>query len=306
MTQTPHDQFAKQVLEGLLEPFGRVNLNRPIVSEPRAADVWFVPNSDRTLNSSREGMEVLGMLGQMIQTACLLEPFRNAIQREQILACVGELADLRAELYRKAKREHTSLSTTQLPSLWILTPTASKGLLKEFSPGDSSLWTPGFYFSTKTFATQLVVVHHLPAIPSTLWLRLMGRGIVQTSAIAELIALPWNHPFRLHALERLAVLRINLERRDNLNRDEQELAMNLSPAYLEWREATFQEGRQEGRQETLRVEIRSLLEAKFGELDGALEQLITPLAQLSSLERSRLILQSSREALQRWLEARSD
>jgi hypothetical protein len=61
MTQTPHDQFAKQVLERLLEPFGRVGLNRPIVSEPRAADVWFVPNTDAG------DMEALGLLGQMAQ-----------------------------------------------------------------------------------------------------------------------------------------------------------------------------------------------------------------------------------------------
>jgi hypothetical protein len=105
---------------GTLESFGRVGLNRPIVSEPRAADVWFVPNADAN------GMETLGSLEQMAQTTCLLE-------------C----------------------------------------------------------------------------------------GQVHAEAIAELVALPWNHPFKLHALERLAVLRINLELRQDLNRDEQELAMNF-------------------------------------------------------------------------------
>jgi hypothetical protein len=298
MTQTPHDQFAKQVLEGLLEPFGRVGLNRPIVSEPRAADVWFVPIADAG------DMDALGFLGQMAQTTCLLEPFRNAIQREDVLSCVGKLADLRAELRRKAKRDRMSLKTSQLPRLWVLTPTASKGLLREFSGEDAAVWTAGFYFSTKTFVTGLVVIHQLPAVAETLWLRLMGRGQVQAKAITELIALPWNHPFKLHALERLAVLRVNLELRQNLNRDEQELAMNLSPAYLEWRESTLQAGRQEGRQETLQVEIRGLLEAKFGALDGALEALVSPLIELSSVERSRLILQSSRDELLSWSEGR--
>jgi hypothetical protein len=73
--------------------------------------------------------------------------------------------------------------------------------------------------------------------------------------------------------------------------------MNLSPAYLEWRESTLQAGRQEAAQD----EIRGLLEAKFGALDDALELLVAPLMELSSVERSRLILQSSRDELLAWL-----
>jgi hypothetical protein len=60
------------------------------------------------------------------------------------------------------------------------------------------------------------VIHQSPVVAKTLWFRLMGRGQVRAEAIAELIALPWNHPFKLHALERLAVLQINLELRQNL------------------------------------------------------------------------------------------
>jgi hypothetical protein len=129
----------------------------------------------------------------------------------------------------------------------------------------------------------------------------MGRGSVQTRAIAELIALPRNHPFKSHDLERLAVLRVNLGLRQNLNKNDQELVMNLSPAYLEWREATRQEGRQEERQEA----TQGLLKAKFGELDRALEQVVMPLTQLSAEERSRLILQSSREDLLAWFAEQS-
>ncbi|MCU0567822.1 MAG: hypothetical protein MUF49_14630 [Oculatellaceae cyanobacterium Prado106] len=73
--------------------------------------------------------------------------------------------------------------------------------------------------------------------------------------------------------------------------------MNLSPVYLEWHETTFQEGRQEGRQESDQDNIRGLLEARFGVLDGDLEQIVVPLMGLAVVERSRLILQSSREEL---------
>jgi hypothetical protein len=81
--------------------------------------------------------------------------------------------------------------------------------------------------------------------------------------------------------------------------------MKLSLAYLEWRESTLQEGRQEGRQETLQDNIRGLLEAKFGALDGELEALVAPLMELSSVERSRLILQSSRDELLAWSEGQA-
>jgi hypothetical protein len=86
--------------------------------------------------------------------------------------------------------------------------------------------------------------------------------------------------------------------RDELDRDEQELLRNLSPAYLEWREVTLQAGRQEA----LLDAIRGLLEAKFEAVDSALAQIVIPLMRLSAVERSRLILQSSREELLAWLE----
>jgi len=48
--------------------------------------------------------------------------------------------------------------------------------------------------------------------------------------------------------------------------------MNLSPAYLRWREDTLQEGRREV--------IENLLLARFGTLDEELSRVIEPLLQL--------------------------
>jgi endonuclease V-like protein UPF0215 family len=44
-------------------------------------------------------------------------------------------------------------------------------------------------------------------------------------------------------------------------------------------------------------EIESLLEAKFGEVDQVLRQIINPLMQLSPSDRAQLILQLSRDEL---------
>ena len=73
--------------------------------------------------------------------------------------------------------------------------------------------------------------------------------------------------------------------------------MNLSPAYLRWRNDTFQEGRQEGTLEGQRIMVENLLEERFGTLDEELSQIIARIMQLPVRERTRLLLQLSREEL---------
>ena len=69
--------------------------------------------------------------------------------------------------------------------------------------------------------------------------------------------------------------------------------MNLSPAYLRWREETLQEGKQEERQEV----IENLLKARFGELDEQLSRVIEPLLQLPPEEFTPLLLNLERSEL---------
>jgi hypothetical protein len=242
MTRTAHDRFAKQLMEDLLSPFGLVELSREILGETRQADVWFAPHPEVGIEQP-----ALGVLGQMVSDSCLLEPYRNAVQPNDVRDCLSKLFDLQAELRRRAKRHKTKLSA--LPRLWIVTPTASQQLLEGFSATLRGGWTDGIYFLGEGLLSALVVINKLPLSPATLWLRLMGRGTVQTQAIAELIALPANHPFKRRTLEHLVGLQINLQSRQNRSKDERELVMNLTPVYQQWREETLQEGREAGRQE---------------------------------------------------------
>ena len=73
--------------------------------------------------------------------------------------------------------------------------------------------------------------------------------------------------------------------------------MNLSPAYLQWREETLREGMQEGIQTERRATIENLLRVRFGSLDDELSAIITQLLELPPEEFTRLLLQSSREEL---------
>jgi hypothetical protein len=241
MTRTCHDLFAKQHLEALLEPVGTVTTSRKVISETREVDVWFVPNPE-----TQSTLEQLGILGQMVRQSCVIEPFHNAVQSQEVNSCLGKLVDLTEELRRQAKRETQSLSEIDLPWLWILSPTVSERMLQGFSATARKDWPGGFYFLAPNLRTALVAIHQLPTTEDTLWLRLMGRDGVQRQAIAELLALPVNHPMRQNTIEHLAVLRINLNVGQNLDKDERALSMNLSPVYEQWRKETLQEGLQLG------------------------------------------------------------
>ncbi len=280
MTRTRHDLFAKQHLEALLEPLGTVRSSRKVTSETREVDVWFIPNPETqsTLNS-------LGLLGKMVRKRCAIEPFRNTVQPLEINSCMGKLADLTAELQRQAKREKHALSKKELPWLWILSPMISKYTLKGFRAEAENGWPQGFYFLAPLLRTALVALHELPIVEETLWLRLMARDGVQRQAISELLTLPGNHPMRQITIEHLAVLRINLNMGQNLNKDERTLAMNLTPVYEQWRKETLQEGRQEGRQEGERSLILRQLSRRVGTMSPAvMSQVETlPLHRLEAL-----------------------
>lgn len=73
--------------------------------------------------------------------------------------------------------------------------------------------------------------------------------------------------------------------------------MELSPAYLQWREETLREGMQEGIQTERRATIENLLRVRFGSLDDELSAIITQLLELPPEEFTRLLLQLSREEL---------
>ena len=107
-------------------------------------------------------------------------------------------------------------------------------------------------------------------------------------------------------LDILASWRRNLEVQDNMNDEDRELIMNLSPAYLkqreEWRKEGLQTGLQAGLQEGLQKGLQTglqegekklllrLLRRRFGEITPDLEQKIANLSipQLETLTDAQL------------------
>ncbi|MDJ1174840.1 hypothetical protein [Roseofilum capinflatum] len=285
MTRQPHDQFAKQYLKELLEPLGEVKISEEIPGETLQIDLIFVPSPEPPSNPP-----ALGLLSQLASTPCLLEPYRNSPTHAEIRSCILKLFHVHGELQRQAKREQPTLDEAQLPRLWILTPTISERVREYFGAHlKLEQWCTGVYLLADGIKTGIIAINQLPEIPETLWLRMLGKGGTQKRAIEEVLALPQDHPQRRNILELVGIWRINVESKIDLDPEERELIMELSPAYIKWREDTLQQGQ--------RLMIEALLRTRLGELDEALLAIISPLLELPPDECMSLGLHASREEL---------
>lgn len=138
--------------------------------------------------------------------------------------------------------------------MWILATAASDNLLNFFEAKlNQSHWGKGVYFLNQWTRTAIVAINRLPTTPETLWLRILGKGATQQEAIDEITSFPKGNALRNRVLELLFIWHIHVETKENLSTDDKELLMNLSPAYLRWREETLQQGVQQGRLEAQRV-----------------------------------------------------
>ncbi|UJL33109.1 DUF4351 domain-containing protein [Cylindrospermopsis raciborskii Cr2010] len=267
MTRFIHDQFAKDYLEEILRPYGEIESFKRVPGEVRQIDCFFSPAGEKITKLSG-----LGVLGSFARLPGIFEPFRNAASEEEICDCILKLLEIRGLMQREAKRDKRKLDKEKVPYLWILTPTASKKILKGFNAVAESNSCQGVYHLGKSLRTKIVAIHHLPNTPETLWLRILGRGKVRTKAIDQLEKLTEDHPLRRKVLELLYTLRQNLEQSGKAEeREDKELIMRLAPLYQQDIEKVRQEGLQEGelrgeqrgRQEGQRKIILLLLNHKF-------------------------------------------
>ncbi|MFM7479444.1 MAG: hypothetical protein ACKO2T_27990 [Microcystis aeruginosa] len=311
----PHDQFAKNYLEELLSPLGRVEISKEITDETRQIDLFFSPHPDRQIT-----VDNLGLLGQIALNSALLEPYRNSPTRADVRNCLSKLTAVFAELQRQAKRENSSYNEENLPRLWILAPLVSETILNGFGAVLDPNWPEGVYFLPPLQRTAIIVINQLPVNFHTLWLRLLGKGKTQNQAVRELLELPIGNNYRQNVIELLVSWRVSVEIQNILEEEDREVFMTLSQTYLEWKEAVrrqareeaLEEGRQareealeEGRQaglqaglqEARRGMIENLLQVRFGQLDDSFNPVIEGLLSLSPSESSRLLIESAREEL---------
>jgi hypothetical protein len=152
MTRFIHDQFAKEYLKLLLEPYGKVTPDRTVTSEVKRIDVFFSP-----LSTKNQNLEALGLLGKFAAFPALFEAFRNPATEDEMTECVSKLLLVKGELQRKAHRKTVSVETLTIPKLWIITPTAPVSLLSTFCVIQKPDWPSAVHFIPEPFRTAIVV-----------------------------------------------------------------------------------------------------------------------------------------------------
>ena len=282
MTRFLWDKFSKDYLETFLSSSGDVKTSLDVTAKTQEIDVYFRPTSP-------EIPPELGLLGKLAQTPCLLEPYRNPVTIDGIIACLSKLLTVREQLQREAHRHQQPLLAENIPRLWILTPTASQRIITAFSALNHPDWGEGIYFLPPALTTAIIVLHQLPETPETLWLRLLGRGGTRSRAIDELEALSSNHPFKSAALKLLYNLSRNLQALPKRTQEERKFIMRLAPLYEQDREAAIQKGRIEGIQEGeaigLQKEASKLVLRQLKRRFGPLTTHITETIQKLSVEK---------------------
>ncbi|MEH1837644.1 MAG: DUF4351 domain-containing protein [Nostoc sp.] len=292
MTRFIHDKFAKDYLEEL-KNYGKIKASEKVAGEIKEIDVLFTPARNKSSN-----IQVLGLLGKFAEHPAIIEPFRNPASTDEICDCILKLLEVKALLRREAKTNKIKLQNSEIPKLWVLTPTISETRLSSFGTMQKVGWLSGVHFLPDALRTAIVAIHQLPQTPETLWLRLLGRGSVQSQAIIELQALPLDYPYQKTTLELVYNLRENLRVNQELSADDRELIMRLEPLYQRDREQAIQEGNKQGEQ---RLVIR-LLNRRIGEIDASLIERVQSLSieQLENLGEALLDFSSVAD-LETWL-----
>ncbi|GBE92662.1 flagellar assembly protein H [Nostoc cycadae WK-1] len=86
---------------------------------------------------------------------------------------MNKLFDIFPEIKLQAKVDNNRVAESELPRLWILSPTASESILEGFRTSeDLENWEVGVHFLGNYLRIAIVAIHQLPRIEETLWLRI--------------------------------------------------------------------------------------------------------------------------------------
>jgi Domain of unknown function (DUF4351) len=305
MSQFPHDEFVKEYIPELIGEYGITKAGETLSSEMREIDIFFIPQ--KPVPSTPQ---TLGLLGKLVQITCLFEVFRNPVEIHQIQECLGKLFDAQNKQRKEKRKNKEKITHSEIPFLWILTPTLANHKLEQFSATlDLNNYEEGVYLLPSAFHTGIVIIHQLPVNEETLWLRILGRGSIQEKVIEELKNLPVNHPHRDNIIELvlnlLTVLESNQKQGNNLPSEDRELIMKLSPIYLERLAEREQMGLQKDLQQRINKDkelIIRQLTRKLGTINPDL-QLEVKALNIDDLEKlaEDLFDMNSVEDLQQWL-----
>jgi hypothetical protein len=175
--RTRHDQLGKQMLRASLEDRGTFTPAMEVSPDPQEADGFLVPDLRRVSRVEPT------LLGRMTKITCSFEVFSSPPDGLETEGCIRKHMNLR-HILRKNHEEH------KLPHQWLLCAGKPESALDAFWARPAADWPRGVYELRPPDATSILVLSELPEERSTLFLRLMGRGLALKRAIQELKMLP--------------------------------------------------------------------------------------------------------------------
>jgi hypothetical protein len=286
MTRMPYDQAAKRLLSGALAAAGEVVIQREVRGEPQWVDVVFEP---------RTGAPLLpGLLGRIVQCACLLELFHDPPGLEPIRDCLAK------QLLLHRERRSGRAADPILP-LWIVSAGRPDGALRGFGVRRRPGWPRGVYAAAEAFGCNIVVVSELPVGIETLPIRLMGAGRTLRRAVADLRALApdsWEAHIGHAALRVLAFSGVV-----PTDPSEEAIIMEIEETHAEWLRRVRDEARVEFRAEGALSLLLRLFERKLARQLATDErtQLTDRLARLGADRLGDVLLELDPDRLTAWL-----
>jgi hypothetical protein len=197
--------WGTEVLSALTAGNDRVAISPEVISEAELVDVLFEPDKGKSKTA-------LGLLGELLFVPCIIAPLRWLPTRWEIQTCMrrwlkwevegngGLLAVDETPVEREDEEDEDEAIDK---SLLILVPSITAKQLHGWGAKPSSRNISGIYELPPALCTTIVAIGELPPDPDTLWLRLLGRGLTQRSAIQELIHLKSDLPLRAVILPQL-------------------------------------------------------------------------------------------------------
>ncbi len=231
------DQLAKQLACTLLEDFGETTTSEEVLADSQQIDIWHQP-AEGAHDRAR-----LGILGRMTEAACLLEPYHEPPDDDDLRECIRKQLSFHHARVLKTRGAADGRAVVPLATCWIVSSGRPVSVIPAFGFTPAAGWPDGIYDSLPGLRLKLAVLTELPRSRETLLVRLMGREAVLRDARRDLLALPPDSWERTAAIPVFARLRFELPQ-DPHDRtaEEEELAVTSQQMV----EALERKAREEG------------------------------------------------------------
>jgi hypothetical protein len=289
------DHGAKQIGQEALGPSGTTVANDEINPETQYADLRHEPDPARQAERDR-----LGLLGRIAAVACLIEIYSDAPAAEEFRGCLSKHLASWQQRARKVRSEGRKRSEQDPPAgapadpfLWIIAAGSPTTLLTRLKLERAPDWPAGVYlFGEDVLRVGIIVASELPRDTTTLLVRLMAGGPLLAQAVREVAALPPGAHVRAVAEPILLQLQHVLGQQPSQTPEEQEFIVAMLKTWEEGRAEARAEGRAEARAE---AHVES-------EANAVLTVLCARGIEVPDAARARILAQTDRQRLKRWLE----